>query len=697
MKNSYAFSLLFGISLLAFGMTLSLRAQASAPGLDANAGLLKMIQAGLPESTVLNKIREGAGHWDTSVDGLILLQQAGATAAELDALTSQPAALSAGVAPPPRPEIPAFGGTLGYTAAGVPYIQFPAGVLAPTLTGEPSNRIFLMRDGGRPLVVIPAILGWMNFDANGGWIMHRYLGGSVQGNILWSSTGVRFEDLCLLPALGGFVRNKGEKKKIWVDPGPAQDDFFAQKKQVAAVNAPLGFREIGAEYYLGTLKKDKIFGGLLIPGLAGFTWSGGEKGELPPAQYRSPELQEFIDKLIQQPEETIAEFAKAAKLSADASSWSTSLDYIYNTKESARHYASVNTNFVAELKAKQPVSASGFGALVNVMQGVSNMQTAMQDAKTADLTHNTAGQLRAATNATTAEMQTLGAVSGDATVVQPLAPTPSTQAQPTAAQMKPTAVAAPQKTTGFTYNVSHGQTPSSSATANNITSNTQPKANPNPGGKPSGADTGTAAPATCVYLSPSQPCVPVAQYQQMQAQQRSSDQGICPASGFVPSVMMHPTSDVAVGVPCKPGTPYGPLIVTTASGGYTGVTPPGPAPSGGLAGSSSGSADAGGPSDPDLRDCIAPTYKNDPITGSHLILTNNCSVRASVYFFASSQAHGSVDLNPGEADNTYAAQNEIAAAGGVSIYACPVGDIPRQADGTLAYNGANNHFRCSRQ
>jgi hypothetical protein len=56
----------------------------------ANTDIVKMIQAGLPESTVVNKIREGAGRWDTSVDALIALKQAGATEAELGALTVAP-------------------------------------------------------------------------------------------------------------------------------------------------------------------------------------------------------------------------------------------------------------------------------------------------------------------------------------------------------------------------------------------------------------------------------------------------------------------------------------------------------------------------------------------------------------------------------------------------------------------------------
>jgi hypothetical protein len=104
-----------------------------------------------------------------------------------------------------------------------------------------------------------------------------------------------------------------------------------------------------------------------------------------------------------------------------------------------------------------------------------------------------------------------------------------------------------------------------------------------------------------------------------------------------------------------------------------------------------------GPFDPDLNQCIGVSYKNDPITGDHLILKNNCYEYAHVFFYASPQIHGATHLKPGESDNTYQSHDKIVAAGGVSIYACPEGDIPRQADGTLAFNGVDNRFRCSRR
>jgi hypothetical protein len=104
-----------------------------------------------------------------------------------------------------------------------------------------------------------------------------------------------------------------------------------------------------------------------------------------------------------------------------------------------------------------------------------------------------------------------------------------------------------------------------------------------------------------------------------------------------------------------------------------------------------------GPFDPDLNQCIGAFYKNDPITGDHLILKNNCYEAAHVFFYASPQIHGATHLEPGESDNTYQSHDKIVAAGGVSIYACPEGDIPRKADGTQASDGVNNQFRCSRK
>ena len=119
--------------------------------------------------------------------------------------------------------------------------------------------------------------------------------------------------------------------------------------------------------------------------------------------------------------------------------------------------------------------------------------------------------------------------------------------------------------------------------------------------------------------------------------------------------------------------------------------------SAGPSSSDSSNSNTGGPFDPNLNQCVVYFYKNDPITGDHLILQNNCSVSARVWFYASPQAYGAATLAPGEATNTYASHDAIIAAGVLSIYACPADDIAREPDGTQAFTGANNRFLCSRK
>jgi hypothetical protein len=67
----------------------------------ANAAVLKLLQVGMPESVVLDKIRAITDKFDTSIDALIALKQAGATEAELKAILAQGAAPT--VQPPAAP------------------------------------------------------------------------------------------------------------------------------------------------------------------------------------------------------------------------------------------------------------------------------------------------------------------------------------------------------------------------------------------------------------------------------------------------------------------------------------------------------------------------------------------------------------------------------------------------------------------
>jgi len=114
-------------------------------------------------------------------------------------------------------------------------------------------------------------------------------------------------------------------------------------------------------------------------------------------------------------------------------------------------------------------------------------------------------------------------------------------------------------------------------------------------------------------------------------------------------------------------------------------------------GFSFGAEQSAGPFDEKLNNCVGHFYQDDPGTGRHLVIKNKCLVAAHIFFYVSPQIHGGTHLKPGEVDNTYQSEEKIVAAGELWIYACPEGDLPRQADGTLAFNGPNNGFRCSRK
>ena len=92
MRNLFAASLIFAI-------TLTLSAQQPVPppprpanDAPANAAVLKLLQVGMPESVVLERIRTITDKFDTSIDALVTLKQAGATEAELKAIMARDSA-----------------------------------------------------------------------------------------------------------------------------------------------------------------------------------------------------------------------------------------------------------------------------------------------------------------------------------------------------------------------------------------------------------------------------------------------------------------------------------------------------------------------------------------------------------------------------------------------------------------------------
>lgn len=72
-----------------------------------NADVVKMLQAGLPESVVLATIQANPGNYDTSPAGLIALQKAGATPNEMNAMLAAQQAAAGGANSAPTTNTPA--------------------------------------------------------------------------------------------------------------------------------------------------------------------------------------------------------------------------------------------------------------------------------------------------------------------------------------------------------------------------------------------------------------------------------------------------------------------------------------------------------------------------------------------------------------------------------------------------------------
>lgn len=99
-----------------FGAAAAVTAQQEQKPPLTNADVVRMLQAGLSESVVVATIQANPGNYDTSPDGLIALQKAGATPNEMNAmLSAQPAAAGAAnaaltsntpAAPPSDPAAP---------------------------------------------------------------------------------------------------------------------------------------------------------------------------------------------------------------------------------------------------------------------------------------------------------------------------------------------------------------------------------------------------------------------------------------------------------------------------------------------------------------------------------------------------------------------------------------------------------------
>ncbi|MDR3751270.1 MAG: SPOR domain-containing protein [Terracidiphilus sp.] len=209
--------------------------------------------------------------------------------------------------------------------------------------------------------------------------------------------------------------------------------------------------------------------------------------------------------------------------------------------------------------------------------------------------------------------------------------------------------------------------------------------------------TGNAPPANCIYLSPSQPCVPLAQYQQMQAQQQSSSQGICPASGFVPGVMRRTSNDTSEGVPCTPGQPIDPSLL--ASSGTSGIGSASGPSNPGSPGSGSGTS-SGGDQVIGKSSCITSQFGDNPEypgyhSGDFLILSNQCAEELRVIWYMGTQMGASHTI-ASFATYISPATRLPGADNRVSIYVCPLDHpIATQASG-VEVTGRDQPYHCEK-
>jgi hypothetical protein len=395
-------SLLLAITLLATAS----KAQAPTP----NADIVKMVQAGLPESTIINKIREGAGHWDTSVDGLIALKQAGATAAELDALTAAPAVpMSTAATPaPPVNQGPSFmGGFLKRTSSGDPMFVFPSAKPSRFLDGRPSNTAFLVTYNGEPAVLIPSTR--IHWGKNQDY-------GYLATNVLFLKTRIIFDfyeyEKVYYTYVNAFDKVKGFKN-IYPEKGnPAplevmRDGLQLQKDQMIIPRVDHDYnsgpsipfdRLVRGESKDGSFRFDMAFG----------VFAAGGPFFIQPDMH-SPQLEGLVDGLMNNFDATLAGLEQVAGITDPATRLSNAAHYVPVTRQEEERY----TETVKQIHQSVPSTSSGNGALalLNVMQGVTSMAQAQNQANIAAANHDMAGQMQAALNAGTAEVNMINGVS----------------------------------------------------------------------------------------------------------------------------------------------------------------------------------------------------------------------------------------------------------------------------------------------
>jgi hypothetical protein len=684
---------LVGISTLIPAPSNAQSVTAAGPASGANADIVKMLEAGLPESVIVNKIHEGASKWDTSVDAIIALKKAGATEAELNALT---AASVVPVSAPASPNAPAVIQVLGgyLSNHNGDYTLFEPGSSPKDYL---SNMLF-------HIVVIDGHAA-LRLPVRGDYLRKMYSHCySTWGDLILEHDKVTYYPYGRIN--WAFILGKWKSDTMAPDPSlkpytlamPSIKPKEWDPKKVAIIDVHLTQRSIFSD-------DDFPYS---------FAWGEAfEVGHDMPSQ-------EFLQALFRDYDGTMKQLLTAAGLTDPDHQLGPKAHFTPPTqaeipailvqlnREVARWRAAV----AADRQARQQASGgSSFLALMNVMQGVTSMAQATSEGTTAAITGNTAGQMAAMQQQLAAQAQIAGALSGSPSApAQPVAPSDPNAIQNAANQQVANLQAAQARA------AAQQQAAQQQSGSGSIYKYTPPQ--PNPGGFVNPGPVAGAPPVDCVAMDLSKPCIPVAQYNAWQAaidaapidipppsncynqmpkivendnfwQGPSPNVYLCPRAGYI-TTGYYAAPDAYMGqkIPCTVGkqevftwaAPNCPTISGSLNGGG-GSSAGGIVSTGGggttfgggpVAGGGGGGVPASGAGSevPGVNSCIALTNNSDGTFNYQ----NTCNFAIRFYWTPRTPGPGQFaeqngTLGPGQSGTSAFAP----AGGGYDFYACPAG------------------------
>jgi hypothetical protein len=671
------------VVLLSFGLC----AHAQVPAASANADIVKMIQAGLPEAVILNKIRGSAGSFDTSTDALIALKKAGATDAELTAISAPVVApVSSPVTPVPPEPVEAFGAQLLRTRFGDPYLQFQSAEPEIFPDGRPSNTAFLVLYKGETAVLVPSsrFYGGDCYPFNTLFLrdriaVDRYIGNGCAGT-------------------GGYI-----KASIPQDVGKVNLDEYSKASLRLDRNKSFGmlseFRGGGTYDQLTcTDGKKKPWSDQIVFGVFPIHFNHSSADPM-----RAELLSPFIDRLMSDFDKTVAEFQRAAGIADPKIQLSSHAQYAAVTLAQANMYRELLNQRLKEGQG----NSNGWLTALNAMQGVSNIQQAMAEGKIADANHDVAGQLNAAIDGGRATVDTV-----NGTAVAP-AQTSNNSIQDALHQQQANIDAIAARNAQLKAQRDAAQQPREAQARQQQAAAPQQRPQPSVT-RPATSD--SSAPATTVCPDVTQPCIPIAQWNQMQAEIASApvsvtpptnnptpwpvvsvnanftgaataNTHVCPSAGHI-LTGHYAANDVWEGesIACKPGQQ---VIITWSGGdnagsssapfnsgtggGNSGTGGSGGVGSGGSSGSTGGTGSTtGGDSVPGVNSCVQSTYSATDYSSQILFFVNSCSERVKVWFVVGKGTPGAVTIDAGARSvPTGYTPDQVNRAGGLNFYACP--------------------------